>query len=655
MVKFATHLQAFSRGEISAGDLLSEIDTIVNASPEDTDTLLAALDDETRVTPLPPALRAAVEERIVSGFTRRRAMRGRSAQTSRPPRVAAGGARAIGLSDNDDDDATRVLPPPIGDVGVGDTIKGRFVLEQLLGSGGMGQVFKALDRRRLEAQDRQPYVAIKVLSKGFRQHPESFMALQREAKKAQQLAHPNIVRVFDFDRDGATIFMTMEYLSGHSLESVIRAPGFAGMPLAKAMEIIAPVGSALAFAHKSGIVHCDFKPSNVFLTERGEVKVIDFGIARAIDRGEPGGDKTVFDVSMLGALTPAYASPEMIEGLEPDPRDDIYALGCVIYELLTGRHPFGRQPATRARADGRVAQPPQLLGRREWGGLQSALAFEREKRVRSVETLIGCFSPGRPIWRRPSTLVAGAAALFAAAIGVVSYIGLPVGPEKEVPQLHDIPSLVASAPCSVLTASIDDRSVSIIGYARSEADVAALRTAAQTLAGGKAVDTNILRWLDPVYCSTVELFRPSFFANIAETVGLRIRLAEGGDRVREADPLSVSIDVPERDLYVYADLFQIDGGVVHLWPPADGAAMPARAGGRVRFGDGEAGAWHVRPPFGTQLLIVFAAPQPLFDRPRPQSEPAHRYLEALRAALDEQAGAPPLLADFEFVSTEPRF
>ena len=104
------------------------------------------------------------------------------------------------------------------------------MLEECIGFGGMGTVYKALDLRKLEASDRKPYIAIKVLNVQFRGHPKSLIALQREARKAQALAHPNIVSVYDFDRDGPMVYLTMEYLTGKPLSQVLRAPGFAGMP-----------------------------------------------------------------------------------------------------------------------------------------------------------------------------------------------------------------------------------------------------------------------------------------------------------------------------------------------------------------------------------------------------------------------------------------
>ena len=120
----------------------------------------------------------------------------------------------------------------------GSIIKKRFVLDSLLGKGGMGLVFGAIDRRKEEAQDPNPRVALKVLNADFERHPQSFIALQREARKAQTLAHPNVVTVFDFDRDGETVYMTMELLTGRSLEAIVREARGNGVKPEIAMPII---------------------------------------------------------------------------------------------------------------------------------------------------------------------------------------------------------------------------------------------------------------------------------------------------------------------------------------------------------------------------------------------------------------------------------
>ncbi|MGT2493747.1 serine/threonine-protein kinase [Cupriavidus basilensis] len=158
----------------------------------------------------------------------------------------------------------------------------------------------------------------------------------------------------------------VEYLSGKSLNRVLRAPDFAGMPFAKALPIVTGMGRALSYAHERGFVHCDFKPANVFLTDSGEVKVIDFGIARVFQQPADDADPTVFDPGTLGGMTPAYASRDVRASRRPDPRDDIYALACVTYELLTGRHPYERLSANQARGAGLKPQRPKSLSRGQW-------------------------------------------------------------------------------------------------------------------------------------------------------------------------------------------------------------------------------------------------------------------------------------------------
>lgn len=268
-------------------------------------------------------------------------------------------------------------------------LKNRFVFEQMLGAGGMGMVYKAKDLLKIEAQDRDPYVAIKVLGEEFKSHPEAFIALQRESRKTQRIAHPNIVNVFDFDKDGDTVFMTMEFLDGKPLDKLISQYKATGLPAEDAWKILEGICAALIYAHGEKIIHSDFKPGNIFVTNKGLAKVFDFGIARAVAAAEAHEDdpedKTVFDAGNLGALTPAYASKEMLEGLEPDIRDDIYALGCIAYEMFTGRHPFDRVHANEAaRLNMKPERIPELT-KIQWRALESALAFDRENRVASVD------------------------------------------------------------------------------------------------------------------------------------------------------------------------------------------------------------------------------------------------------------------------------
>ncbi len=267
-------------------------------------------------------------------------------------------------------------------------LKNRFILEKVLGAGGMGVVYKAKDLVKVEAGDKEPYLAIKVLTEEFKEHPEAFVALQRESRKTQSIAHPNIVNVHDFDKDGDTVFMTMEYLDGKPLDQLIRQYKSTGLPTDDAREILNHISQALMYAHEQHIIHSDFKPGNIFVTERGATKVFDFGIARAVAKAEHYDDnpedKTVFDAGDLGALTPSYASMEMLEGEEPDVRDDIYALGCVAYELFTGSHPFNRVPADEAQRQKLKPKRITHISMRQWKAIERALSFKREDRLESV-------------------------------------------------------------------------------------------------------------------------------------------------------------------------------------------------------------------------------------------------------------------------------
>jgi hypothetical protein len=272
------------------------------------------------------------------------------------------GSRRTGSTTGSNWDLPEWTTQPATQLFPGCVLNDHYVLLEELGRGGMGIVYKALDRRAAELNDKHCYVAIKILGEDFRRHPLAIRALQRETRKAQTLAHPNILTVHCFDRDGGNAFMVMELLTGQSLDQLLRTEGRAGLPLRRVIGIVKALGAALEYAHERGIIHSDLKPSNIFITEDGSVKVLDFGIARAAPSVATLGDQhhTVFDAGQLGAVCPAYASIEMLNGDAPDVRDDVFAVAMVTYELLTGRHPFNRIDAAKARQAG-------LQPRRVWG------------------------------------------------------------------------------------------------------------------------------------------------------------------------------------------------------------------------------------------------------------------------------------------------
>ncbi|MFT4069946.1 protein kinase domain-containing protein [Paraburkholderia sp.] len=430
MASLARVIHDFQSGELSRDEFVARLDSTLRTEQLGPTQLLETLGAAHRQTPLPGDLYLEVRRRIellrVSNVAAGGEETGIQTTVEIPSlrSSSAGSAGASGAST-----PGGAAHDPIK--GIGDTLNNRFVLEECLGVGGMGTVYKALDLRKLEASDRKPYLAIKVLNVQFRGNPNSLVALQREARKAQVLAHRNIITVYDFDRDGPIVYLTMEYLTGKPLSQLLRTPGYQGMPVRSALPIVRGMCAALAYAHERGFVHCDFKPANVFLTTNAEVKVIDFGIARVFQRPEEESDATVFDPGSLGALTPAYASPEMIEHREPDPRDDIYALGCITYELLTGHHPFDRLSATQARnADFKPQRPPSLDSR-QWRALRAALSFDRNTRMPSVTRFIAEFDNEARAEKSGALAKAGLASFAVVCAAAVGVFALRSGPSRQ--------------------------------------------------------------------------------------------------------------------------------------------------------------------------------------------------------------------------------
>jgi serine/threonine-protein kinase len=198
------------------------------------------------------------------------------------------------------------------------------IIEQL-GQGGMATVFKAYH----PALDR--YVAIKVLHPAFKEDPNFLARFQREARIVAKLEHPHIVPVYDFSEHKGMAYLVMRYVAGETLKAHLT-----GEPLSadRILEILKPVAEALAYAHEQGVLHRDIKPSNVMLTPEGGIYLTDFGLARMAQSGE----STLSQDMMIG--TPQYMSPEQAKGEKVDERTDIYSLGVVLFEMLTGRVPF---------------------------------------------------------------------------------------------------------------------------------------------------------------------------------------------------------------------------------------------------------------------------------------------------------------------------
>jgi serine/threonine protein kinase len=244
---------------------------------------------------------------------------------------------------------------------VGEVIAGRYELEKLVGSGGMSNVFRAHDRL-LERT-----VALKILHEQYTRDEDYVERFRREARAVAQLAHPNIVTVIDRGEQDSRQYIVFEYIDGENLKELAsRGP----LDPHDAIRLALQVARALAFAHERGLVHRDVKPQNVLLNDDGQAKVTDFGIARSLD---------VHGVTQTGTVlgTSDYIAPEQARGQKVDPKTDIYSLGAVLYELLTGEVPYAGDNFVTVAMRHVNEPPPSVLDRRPDCPLRLDLAIQR--------------------------------------------------------------------------------------------------------------------------------------------------------------------------------------------------------------------------------------------------------------------------------------
>ena len=260
--------------------------------------------------------------------------------------------------------------------GPGSILSERFLLEKEVGSGGTALVFSARDLQATDKSTSRARIAIKVPKPDVKDSARAISRLQHEFRHAHPLSHANIVQVFELGNDQQTWFMTMELIEGRSLLVLMRDSQ--ALSEARKRSILRACADALSFAHSREIVHGDFKPANVLVTADGTTKVFDFGAASAAS-----GEDT-----RIPAGTPAYASPQVLSGMRPEPRDDVFSFACVAYELLTGQHPFEKRSSLEARDADQVPSRAWNLSASQWLALLSALSWEREQRPETVESLM---------------------------------------------------------------------------------------------------------------------------------------------------------------------------------------------------------------------------------------------------------------------------
>ena len=242
--------------------------------------------------------------------------------------------------------------PAAGPSLVGLTVDNRYNITQRIAHGGMATVYRAVDTRL----DRE--VALKILRPNMAEDPSVIEKFEAEAKNTAKINHPHVINVYDQGLgtvgNGKVAFLAMEFIEGHTLREVMRAAG--NMSVDETWKIALPIIRGVAAAHRAGLIHRDIKPENVLVSHDGDIKVADFGLARAAS------NHTGTGMALMGTVS--YMSPELVTGEQADERSDVYALGIVIFELLTGQRPYTGESAVAIavqHTNSRVAAPSTLV------------------------------------------------------------------------------------------------------------------------------------------------------------------------------------------------------------------------------------------------------------------------------------------------------
>jgi serine/threonine protein kinase len=335
----------------------------------------------------------------------------------------------------------------VGEIKPGSVLRRRYRIENIVGYGTVGVVFQALDEYRLGTAPGGQHLAIKVLHTAVTKRAELLSELRAEFQQLQLLSHPNILRVFEFDRDGEVVFFTMELLHGSPLSRVLQERKLVPLERPQALAVIREIGAAVAYAHSRAVVHGNINPQNIFITTAGDLRLLNFGAAPRLSRGSATPDHEM----TLPSADSSYTSCQVLQGNRADARDDVFALACIAYILLSGEHPFLKKTALEAREAGlRLRRPPQLTNQ-QWRALRAGLCWEHQGRPADLRgwveqlDLRAAAKQTSPIADLLSPLPRKKSSL-AAAVAAIAALAVLIGGAYWITNDHKISVSVASGP-----------------------------------------------------------------------------------------------------------------------------------------------------------------------------------------------------------------
>lgn len=534
---------------------------------------------------------------------------------------------------------------------------GKYKIECELGCGAMGVVYKAYD------PELQEYVAIKTIRRDLLEGNETrrdeiLARFTVEARAGRRLTHHRLIPVYhrDTDDEHNVSFLVMKFVDGKTLRRYLDEGH--RFSFEEVISFVLQILDGLDYAHRHKVIHRDIKPANIMIT-KGEVRVADFGIAKIADPGI-----TALTLVPMAIGTWAYMSPEQCSGQLVDKRSDLFSTGVVFYELLTGEKPFAGNSEDMIKYQILNGTPvnPSVLNVHVPPALdkvvQKALAKRPIERYQTATEFIAGIKavlPGndrdraKPLslsWRK-----AALAATLVISVGGLGWLGSRLWPAMPVAAKPDptmsetvlsgasaierLSTVLASFRCAQLVSTFDGTSSATVRGHMRQSDIPYLKDAVAQIPGLANTAFELEPLPEPL-CVVSELLSLFERGKNREPHPLIVGQSQRTARYREGENLILSFKAPAYNAYLYADYYLLDGSVIHMFPPTPAEDKRHPSNYQVTVGDPnqKGDLFTIQPPFGTEMVVVIASRDPLFNNAQPEDEKTHTYLSRLRNAFN---------------------